>query len=298
MFSSKAVAKLLEDEDLTSVMVGSLVKSLDLPEVFQEEIANELATDTNRSTQDVEISDELDCNPKAKKPRGYQPREYIERVPRESSSWYRRYLAADKRNSIQIGESQIDSTPADKKIAAQFKTTFRVYWSVFEEVRDLIVNRKFHDPTKKDAVGFSHDIELLILGLLYYVGWDTTFGFIATNTEIDPEVHRTFHHKICAAFKSIKDEFIYLPRNKEEYDNVTDQYESYGFPGCVGSIDVVHIAWGNCPHAWLPLFKGKERYTSIGFQVSVTARRFIQHVSESMVKQFSACVFTNVCNMH
>ena len=166
------------------------------------------------------------------------------------------------------GECAIDSTAADKKLASQFKTTFRVYWTVFEEIKQTIIAKHFHDPNKKDAVGFSHDVELLVLGLLYYVGWDTTFGFIATQTEIDKEVHRTFHHKICMAFKEIKHEYIYLPRNQEEYNFVSKQYESCGFPGCVGSIDVVHIGWGNCPVAWIPLFKGKERYPSIGFQVS------------------------------
>ena len=43
-----------------------------------------------------------------------------------------------------------------------------------------------------------------------YVGWDTTFDLIATHTEIDGEVHHTFHRSdkiICGRSNDIKDEF-------------------------------------------------------------------------------------------
>ena len=249
MFSSKAVTKLVLDNDIESLIVANALESIDLPQEIKEFVTEEFCDGVDGVGVNAVDGDGVDQKEieNTRKRKGYKPREFMERAPKESSAWHRRYLAPEKRDSIQRGESDPNPSPIDKKIAAQFKTTFRVYWSLFLELKQIILEKQFHDPRKKDALGFSHDIELLILGLLFYVGWDTTFDLIATNTEIDGEVHRTFHHKICGRFKDIKDEYIYLPRNEVELEQVVSQYTSYGFPGCVGSIDVVHIAWGNYP---------------------------------------------------
>ena len=244
MFTSKAVEKLLGNQDLEALIVESALKPIGLPPEVESIFTEELCADDGNIDDAIKIKDPTK---KKKARKGYAPRESIPRAPKEASAWYLRYLAANKRNEIKRGESDPEASPAEIKLAKQFKSTFRVYFSVFQEIKELIVDRRFHDPNKKDALGFSHDLALLVLGLLFYAGWDTTFDFIGTNTEIAGEVHRTFHHKICSEFKEIKDEFVYLPRNEAELDPVISQYASYGFPGCVGSIDVVHIAWGNCP---------------------------------------------------
>ena len=44
-------------------------------------------------------------------------------------------------------------------------------------------------------------------------------------------------------------------------------YYSYvGLPGCCGSMDVVHIKWGNCPSGEYNRAKGKKTFPSLGFQ--------------------------------
>ena len=48
------------------------------------------------------------------------------RVPKEESHWYRRYLHPDKRSAIERGESVPDASLADKKLAKEFYSTFRV----------------------------------------------------------------------------------------------------------------------------------------------------------------------------
>ena len=75
-------------------------------------------------------------------------------------------------------------------------------------------SNSFYNEEKKDALGFSNDVELLILGSLYYCGWDTAFDFIETKSEADAEVHGTFHHQLlCQHFYDVKSEYIYLPRD-------------------------------------------------------------------------------------
>ena len=111
------------NEDDESFLFGSIAKSfdVDVPPEFKEEFVNEFLIDgKSRSNLHEESSDD-EVKPKAKKSRGYQPREHIRRVPKEESAWYRRYLAADKRYSIQLGESDVNASPADIKLASQFK---------------------------------------------------------------------------------------------------------------------------------------------------------------------------------
>ena len=222
---------------------------------------------------------EEQCQKKPRKRRDYMPREYLGRKGKEESHWYRRYLSNDRRDEISNGESNRDATAAQRKLAGEFKTTFRVYFSVFLRLKDIVLEEAIHDPTKKDILGFSHDTELLLLGSLHFIGYDTTFQFIHSQTEIDPETHRKFHHRWTSGMAALKDQFIYLPRTESELRFVADQYDCYGFPGCIGSIDAVHIGWGKCPSSWLPLFKGKEKYPSVAFHVVVSAKRFVQMVS-------------------
>ena len=204
MFSSKAVKGLIDREDAESLIVASALESIDLPPEFKAAFCEEICDSGNsrNCNEKVDVDVDNDNKSNTRKRKGYKPREFIERAPKEASAWYQRYLAPEKRDTIQRGESDPNASPTDTKLAAQFKTTFRVYWSLFEEVKGIIINRRFHDPKRKDAVGFSHDIELLVLGLLYYVGWDTTFDLIATHTEIDGEVHGTFHHKLRAMWST------------------------------------------------------------------------------------------------
>jgi hypothetical protein len=79
---------------------------------------------------------------------------------------------------------------------------------------------------------------------------------------------------------SIKDKFISLPINEFELDRVLRSYSRYGFVGCIGSIDCVHIGWDKCPSEWRPLFVGKEGYPSIVYQVICDNYHKIQAVSQ------------------
>jgi hypothetical protein len=78
---------------------------------------------------------------------------------------------------------------------------------------------------------------------------------------------------------SIKHLFIFFPSDDEMLKRVCDEYAQLGLPGCVGSVDCVHIGWDKCPTQQLHLDKGKEAYPSLAYQVVCTSRKFIQSVS-------------------
>ena len=161
-------------------------------------------------------------------------------------------MAPEKRSAIIRGETSKDkASMSDTKLAKEFYSTFRIYWQLFVKLIAIATDRGFHDVTRKDAVGFAHNLELLLLGSLFFLGWSTTFIFIATQSEIDSEVHRTWHHHWTKFMASISNEYIYLPRNNEELCFVVDivvMSTTVSVVG-VGNIDV-----GNDISIWLLLF--------------------------------------------
>jgi hypothetical protein len=78
---------------------------------------------------------------------------------------------------------------------------------------------------------------------------------------------------------SIKDEFIFMPQDDRTFQKVTEEYAARGLPGCVGSVDCVHIGWDRCPTQYKNMYTGKEGYPSVAYEVICTTRKFIQSVS-------------------
>jgi hypothetical protein len=59
---------------------------------------------------------------------------------------------------------------------------------------------------------------------------------------------------------------------------VMKRYEEMGLPGAMGSVDVVHVKWANCPKGDFNRAKGKESYPSLGFECISDFDRRICHV--------------------
>jgi hypothetical protein len=78
---------------------------------------------------------------------------------------------------------------------------------------------------------------------------------------------------------SVKNKFIFLPNDEESFNRVVGEYMNRGLPGCVGSVDCVHIGWDKCPTQYHNMNKGKEGFPSIAYKVICTARKFIQSVT-------------------
>ena len=64
---------------------------------------------------------------------------------------------------------------------------------------------------------------------------------------------------------SLKAEYIFMPQDHAELNFVVGEYEALGLPGCIGSVDCVHIGWDNCPIQMKNMFAGKEGYPSIAY---------------------------------
>ena len=139
--------------NLDPIFAAELMGENDRSLVQRSESKSSYRNQNSNSTTD-------DTQRPKKKP--YQRREHIKRVPKEEANWYRRYLTDDKRKSIELGEAQsADADGRDKKLSKEFYYTFRIYWSLFKVLVDMALTRGFYNPSKKDIMGFSHDLELL-----------------------------------------------------------------------------------------------------------------------------------------
>lgn len=101
--------------------------------------------------------------------------------------------------------------------------------------------------------------ELLILSCLHILAHGAPFRLLQCYTNISYTEIRKFFHFFLDKMCSMEDEYIFLPRDEDELKDVTTPYKLVSLPGCMGSIDVVHVKWSNCPAGDQVRSKGKER---------------------------------------
>ena len=51
-------------------------------------------------------------------------------------------------------------------------------------------------------------------------------------------------------------------------------------PGCVGSVDCVHLVWDKCPAGFLSQCRGKEKHATLAFQAVVSHTKKILALSQ------------------
>ena len=135
-------------------------------------------------------------------------------------------------------------------------------------------------PNKMDAFGRDvGDLELKILGCLYVIATGNLQFQVSKKMDLSKEVHMQFFIVWLANMSSTKPEFIHFPLDNDGYRFVVDNHASMGLPGCVGSVDCVHIGWDKCPSQFFNLYKGKETYPLVLYEVVCTSHKFIQPVS-------------------
>ena len=71
---------------------------------------------------------------------------------------------------------------------------------------------------------------------------------------------------------------ICLPWNSTKLQRINKEYNAAGLPGCVGSMDVVHVKWSNCPTGNHNHAKGKEGYPTLGFQCVTDFNRRVMEI--------------------
>jgi hypothetical protein len=196
------------------------------------------------------------------------------RKPQAESTWSLDYLNPSLRDVYVADPHGRD--------AKKFRRLFRVPYNLFVDLVQMSKERWWRDwtPDKVCNAGkLVSSLELKVLGALYVLGTGASQYQVSVQTHLSEEVHRVFFLLWLSRMSSISTEYIYMPKTEEQFEFVVGEYSARGLPGCVGSVDCVHVGWDKCPSMYHNMYTGKEGFPSIAYEVICTSRKFIQSVS-------------------
>ena len=240
-------------------------------------LADDDSSSSAESTDDDDTSDSSDDDnqPDDDVPNAKRSRRVHQRRPMNQCAWWNYFLSPEAKKEL------LDEP--DGKVAIQFRQAFRLPYLLFKvKIFEFAVRMWWPDWKEYKVDAFGRPVaylELKLLGCLNVLGHGADHSSVSLQTNISEEVHRTFFVRWIGLMASVKEKFIYMPHEQLELDFVTDEYKAMGLPGCVGSVDCVHIGWDQCPVQCTSMYKGKEGYPSISYEVICTSRKFIQSVS-------------------
>jgi len=155
----------------------------------------------------------------------------------------------------------------------EFRHWFRMPLSKVEALTDiLIVQGYVKEPrTFFRRREFRERTELLVMSALYVLGHGAGFRSCRALCNISTSEVRKFFHLFLDALVAMQDNYISLPSDMAALRRVSRDYEENGLPGCVGSMDVVHVKWSSCPMGDHNHAKGKEAILPLHFSASRTS---------------------------
>ena len=179
--------------------------------------------------------------------------------------------------------------------AKEFRMNYRMPWTEVHKIVRLFIERKWvvtqEECDKKRVPGQRVcPPEIKILGVMYWMGEGCSFRTIynLSGRVLSPMSFLSFAKRYTLVIaKYLAPKYIKIPKNVAELNELSVQYESLGFPGCVGSTDGVQIAWEGCPNAYRVSFTGKEKYPTLGFNVTVDHELRVLHVCSMFADRFN-----------
>ena len=179
--------------------------------------------------------------------------------------------------------------------AKEFRLNYRMPWTEVNKIVRLFVNNKWvitqKECDKRRVKGQRVcPPEIKILGTLYWLGEGCSFRTIynLSGRVLSSESFNNFAKKFCRMVTShLGPRYIRIPQNVDELRRVSKAFEESGFPGACGSTDGVQIAWEGCPYTYRSSFTGKEKYPTLGFNVTVGHDMRILHVCSMFAGRFN-----------
>ena len=201
----------------------------------------------------------------------------------ETSPYYVNYLSDDvidipgaHKDTVRNQTLRLSLNPK-----SAFRSAFKMPLYMVESLASRIVEEEFLTISHhcRTAALLKIKSELLVLGCLAILSGSTSgFRNLRISTHICATEHSKFFKRFVWYLFDQRHEYIYLPRNSEELRTVMTSYEEMGLPGAMGSVDVVHVKWSNCPAGDYNRSKGKESYPSLAFECISDFNRRIRHV--------------------
>ena len=195
--------------------------------------------------------------PASKKPRPYKPRKHKD----FSTSRIQQHL----REGFYSGESG----------AKEFRDRYRLPMEAYAELKSELLEAEPNLDSASSGVPRNLASNLIpfdnkLLTVLRVLGRG-----MSTTDDVDHSdmSHTSIRRAVRDISKTVSeklfDKWVYAPRNADELANSMQLYEDVGFPGCIGSTDVVHVAWDRCPAGLYHLHKGRYGYPTLAFECTV-----------------------------
>ena len=233
--------------------------------LFSEASFNEMYGDSSSS------SESEDDEPRQMAVRSKKAHYAVE--DRFTSIFYKTYLS----QSALDDRIEDDTSWLGKKFRRRFRVPYSVFREICQDINRVMGERRCTDRSGSPTV----PVDVLILGSLRVLGSGCTFDAIEELTCVHEETHRLFfHNQFCKWGERVSTDKIRMPSTEEELRHVLGLYERVGFPGCVGSVDCVHVVWDRCPAGVHSSCKGKDKIPTLAFQVICDHTKRITSVSQ------------------
>lgn len=166
---------------------------------------------------------------------------------------------------------------ANSKQAKLFRRRFRVPYTMFRFIVSQCRSKQLFREREADIAGRrTIPLELKVLGVLRIIGRNWCVDDVNEASFISERGMNRFFHDFCENFvRHFWNMYVKTPSG-DDLDEMMSVYAKLGIPGCVGSIDCVHLKWDKCPAWLLNECKGKEGYPSLVYEVCVDHMRRIR----------------------
>mmetsp|Transcript_18917 Transcript_18917/g.32787 ORF Transcript_18917/g.32787 Transcript_18917/m.32787 type:complete len:482 (+) Transcript_18917:212-1657(+) len=148
---------------------------------------------------------------------------------------------------------------------AAFRLRYRISHVQFEKLMVLIRERldfseQLDCTTRRETVA---PLELKVMCVLRMLGRDSVLDDLEQMSGISVSTLNTFFRSFCAKITMLYDAFIDISGTSAA---AADSYEF--LPGCLGSVDGVHLWWDRVPFHLKNQYKGVKTFPSISFGVT------------------------------
>eukprot|EP00956_Cyclotella_meneghiniana_P035135 scaffold111769_cov64-Cyclotella_meneghiniana.AAC.2 len=244
---------------------------------FRRDVLHNVIGGEERESNDLPLwisaSDDCIVDADLEVPKTRAPRQYPYKIGDFlKSNYYRKFLHPNVRERTYITSRDPKST---------FRSRFRVPLSYVDTLTDLFIERGWVTETNRVK---GHRLyvrtQLLIMSSLEHMGGRKPFMQFQTDTEMCEAMHSVFFKNVFLEhLYEIRQEWIKLPEDMVELNDVMTVYKKSGLPGCCGSIDVVHCKWANCPAGDRVKATGKEGFPTLAFECITDNRRRVLGVA-------------------
>ncbi len=188
---------------------------------------------------------------------------------------------------MEKGDCKIFGHRENKRFRRRFGVSWGRFTLIVERAKTMRIVRDGPSPKTFGDIGNSATgvpcvpLELKILGWLRIDAKGCAFDAIAELTGMSLPTMQAFYHSFAERFvEEEKAEWIKYPRTYEDLRPSLVAYSVVGITGAVSSTDCVHVGWDRTPHGFKPNYVGKEKFSTVSYEVSCNRNKQILHVSQ------------------